>query len=147
MGKLKKRNRTKIPGAHLAFLLSRQKLEWILLTPFWSAKHSTRTVAVPSAQGRTVRAQGPDGPRPGARRGGALCARADCPRPGAGRSAAWCAARAPAWRPDGPRPGAGRSARTQGRRKIADGAWISLPGGTPSGSRDPRWCLGSGRPT
>jgi hypothetical protein len=26
-----------------------------LLTPFWSAKHSTRTVAVPSAQGRTVR--------------------------------------------------------------------------------------------
>ena len=92
MGKLKKRNRTKIPGAHLAFLLSRQKLEWILLTPFWSAKHSARTVAVPSAQGRTVRAQGPDGPRPGARRGGALCARADCPRPRAGRSAAWCAA-------------------------------------------------------
>jgi hypothetical protein len=67
-----------------------------VLTPFRSAKHSTRTVAVPSAQGRTVRAQGPDGPRPGARRGGALCARADCPRPGAGRSAAWCAARAPA---------------------------------------------------
>jgi hypothetical protein len=66
-----------------------------VLTPFWSAKHSTRTVAVPSAQGRTVRAQGPDGPRPGARRGGALCARADCPRPGAGRSAGWCAARAP----------------------------------------------------
>ena len=63
-----------------------------MLTPFRSAKHSTRTVAVPSAQGRTVRAQGPDGPRPGARRGGALCARADCPRPGAGRSAAWCAA-------------------------------------------------------
>jgi hypothetical protein len=39
-----------------------------LLTPFRSVKHSTRTVAVPSAQGRTVRAQGPDGPRPGARR-------------------------------------------------------------------------------
>jgi hypothetical protein len=54
-----------------------------VLTLFRSAKHSTRTVAVPSAQGRTVRAQGPDGPRPGARRGGALCARADCPRPGA----------------------------------------------------------------
>jgi hypothetical protein len=40
-----------------------------MLTPFWSAKHSTRTVAVPSAHGRTVRAQGSDGPRPGARRG------------------------------------------------------------------------------
>jgi hypothetical protein len=35
---------------------------------------------------------GPDGPRPGARRGGALSAGADCPRPGAERSAAWCAA-------------------------------------------------------
>jgi hypothetical protein len=41
---------------------------------------------------------GPDGPRPGARRGGTLCVGADCPRPGAGRSAAWCAARAPAGR-------------------------------------------------
>jgi hypothetical protein len=30
---------------------------------------------------------GPDGPRPGARRGGTLCAGADCPRPRAGRSA------------------------------------------------------------
>jgi hypothetical protein len=58
--------------------------------------------------------------------------------------------------PDGPRPGAGaqvpcltagRSARAQGRQKIASGAWISLPGGTPSGRRDPRGCLGSGRPT
>ena len=46
---------------------------------FWSAKHSTRTVAVPSTQGRTVRAQGPDGPRPGARCGGALCIEADGP--------------------------------------------------------------------
>jgi hypothetical protein len=54
-----------------------------MLTPFWSAKHSTRTVAVPSAQGRTVRAQGPDGPRPGARRGGALSTGADDPWPGA----------------------------------------------------------------
>jgi hypothetical protein len=75
-------------------------------------------VAVPSAQGRTVRAQGPDGPRPGARRGGALCAGADCPRPGAGRSAAWCAAGASL--PDGRTVralGAGRSARTQRRRK------------------------------
>jgi hypothetical protein len=41
----------------------------------------------------------------------------------------------------------GRSARAQGRRKIAGGAWISLPGGTLSGRRDPRSCLGSGRPT
>jgi hypothetical protein len=57
-----------------------------VLTLFWSAKHSTRTVAVPSAQGqtvrglvrgavvlsargRTVRGLGPDGPRPGARLG------------------------------------------------------------------------------
>jgi hypothetical protein len=29
-----------------------------VLTPFRSVKHSTRTVAVPSAQGRTVRARG-----------------------------------------------------------------------------------------
>jgi hypothetical protein len=58
--------------------------------------------------------------------------------------------------PDGPRPGAGarvscltagRSARAQVRRKIAGGTWISLPGGTPSGRRDPRGCLDSGRPT
>jgi hypothetical protein len=67
-----------------------------MLTPFWSAKHSTRTVAVPSAQGRTVRAQGPNGPRLGARRGGALCTGAGGPRTGAGRSAAWCKAGAPA---------------------------------------------------
>jgi hypothetical protein len=67
-----------------------------MLTPFWSAKHSTRTVAVPSAQGQTVRAQGPDGPRPGVRRDGALYTGADGPRAGAGRSATWCKARAPA---------------------------------------------------
>jgi hypothetical protein len=76
-----------------------------LLTPFRSVKHSTRTVAVPSAQGRTVcargrtvrglvrgavvlsaqgrtvRGLGPDGPRPGARLG-LLCLTA-------GRSAPW----------------------------------------------------------
>jgi hypothetical protein len=76
-----------------------------LLTPFRSVKHSTRTVAVPSAQGRTVRARGqtvrglvrgavvlsgqgrtvrglgPDGPRPGAG------ARVPCLT--AGRSAPW----------------------------------------------------------
>jgi hypothetical protein len=43
--------------------------------------------------------------------------------------------------------GAGRSARTQRRRMSPAAAWISLPGGTPSGRRDPRGCLGSGRPT
>jgi hypothetical protein len=40
-----------------------------VLTPFWSAKHSTRTVVVPSGQARTVRSLGPDGPRPGRRSG------------------------------------------------------------------------------
>jgi hypothetical protein len=37
-----------------------------MLAPFSGAKHYTRTVAVLSAQGRTVRGQGPDGLRPGA---------------------------------------------------------------------------------
>jgi hypothetical protein len=122
-------------------------LQNLLLTPFRSAKHSTRTVAVPSAQGRTVRARGrtvrglvrgavvlsaqgwtvrglgPDGPRPGARLG-LLCLTA-------GRSAPW-----------------GRTVRAYAEAaEVAGGAWISLPGGTPSGRRDPRWCLGSGRPT
>jgi hypothetical protein len=69
-----------------------------MLTPFSDANHSTRTVAVPSAQGRTVRDQGSDDPR----------------------------------------PRAGRFARAQGAAKVAGGAWISLPGGTPSGRRDPR---------
>jgi hypothetical protein len=63
--------------------------------------------------------------------GGALCIGADGPRPGAGRSATWCEARVSCLT-------VGRSARAQGRRKIADGAWISLPGGTLSGRRDPR---------
>jgi hypothetical protein len=66
---------------------------------------------------------GPDGPRPSARRGGALCARVDCPRPGAGRSAAWCAARASlpdgrtvrALGPDGPRVRRGGGSR---RRRL-----------------------------
>jgi hypothetical protein len=71
------------------------EVDAILLAPFWSAKHSTITVVVPSAQGRTVRTQRPDGPRPGARCGGALCTGADCPRAGARRSVAWCEARAP----------------------------------------------------
>jgi hypothetical protein len=65
---------------------------------------------------------------------------ANGPRPGAGRSTTWRRARVPCLT-------AGRSARAQGRQKIAGGAWISLSRGTPSGRRDPRSCLGSGRPT
>jgi hypothetical protein len=77
----------------------------LLLTPFWRRQLLKRTVAVPSAQGRMVRARGrtvrglvrgavvlsaqgrtvrglrPDGPRPGARLG-LLCLTA-------GRSAPW----------------------------------------------------------
>jgi hypothetical protein len=96
--------------------------------------------------------------------GGALWSGADGPRLRAGWSATWREAAVLSGQartvrgtgPDGPRPGAGarvpcltvgRSTRAQGRRKIAGGAWISLPGGTPSGRRDPRSCLGSGRPT
>jgi hypothetical protein len=78
------------------YLLSPAESPKSMLTTFWSAKHSTITVAVPSAQGRMVRAQGPDSPRPGARRGGALYPGADGPCAGAGQSAAWCKARAPA---------------------------------------------------
>jgi hypothetical protein len=64
-------------------------------------------------------------------RDGALCTGADGPRPGAGRSVAWRRARVSCLT-------AGRSARAQGAAKVAGGAWISLPGGTPSGRRDPR---------
>jgi hypothetical protein len=94
-----------------------------MLTPFRSVKHSTRTVAVPSAEGRTVHARGrtvrglvrgavvlsaqgrtirglgPDGPRPGARLG-LLCLTA-------GRSAPWG--------PDGPRVRRGGGSR---RRRL-----------------------------
>jgi hypothetical protein len=73
-----------------------------MLTLFRSAKYSRRTGGGALCTGADGPRVGPDGPRPGARRGGTLCAGADCPRPGAGRSAAWCAARAS--------PGAGRSA-------------------------------------
>jgi hypothetical protein len=68
-------------------MFSPAELPKSMLTPFRSAKHSTRTVAVLSGQARTVRGLGPDGPRPGA---GArvLCLTA-------GRSAPWG--------PDGPR--------------------------------------------
>jgi hypothetical protein len=113
---------------------------FIVLTPFWGRQLLKRTS------------------------GGALWPGADGPRHRAGRSTTWREAEVlsgkartvrdlvqepgfPAWRPDGPRPGAGRSARAQGRRRIAGGAWISLPGGTLSGRRDPRSCLDSGRPT
>jgi hypothetical protein len=65
-----------------------------VLTPFRSAKYSRRTGGGALCTGADGPRVGLDGPRPGARRGGTLCAGADCPRPGAGRSAAWCAARA-----------------------------------------------------
>jgi hypothetical protein len=69
--------------------------------------------------------------------GGALCTDADGPRPGAGQSATWRRARVPY-----------RMVRAcAGAAKVIGGAWISLPGGTPSGRRDPRCRLGSaGRP-
>jgi hypothetical protein len=78
-----------------AFSFELKSLVSLLLKPFSGAKYSIRTVAVPSAQGRTVRAQGSDIPWPGARRGGALCTEADGPCAGAGWSASWCEARAP----------------------------------------------------
>jgi hypothetical protein len=68
--------------------------------------------------------------------GGALYRGADGPRSEAGRSATWYRG----WRslPDG------RTVRVcAGAAKVAGGAWISLPGGTPSGRREPRGCLGS----
>jgi hypothetical protein len=68
----------------------------VTIDAFLERQTLTKTVAVPSAQGRMVRAQGSDGPRPSARRGSALCTGADGPRAGAGWSAAWCKARAPA---------------------------------------------------
>jgi hypothetical protein len=89
-----------------------------MLTPFRSAKYSRRTGGGALCTGADGPSAGPDGPRPGARRGGTLCAWVDCPRPGAGQSAAWCAARASL--PDGRTVralGPGRSARTQRRRK------------------------------
>jgi hypothetical protein len=79
-------------------------------------------MAVPSAEARTVHDQGPDSPRPGTGAG--------VPCMTAGRSAP-----------------TGRTVRAcTGAAKVVGGAWISLPGGTPSGRRDPRGCLDSGRP-
>jgi hypothetical protein len=72
--------------------------------------------AVPSAQGRTVRAQGPDGPRPGARRRRSLVRRGRSVAQGRTVRDLVQELEFPAWRPDGPRPRAGRSARAQGRR-------------------------------
>jgi hypothetical protein len=67
------------------------------------------------------------------RRGRSVVKGSDGPRPGVGLGF-------PAWR-------AGRFAlicRTvracAGAAEFADGAWISLPGGTPSGGRDPMCC-------
>jgi hypothetical protein len=67
--------------------------------------------------------------------GGALYTDADSPRPGAGRSATWRRARVPYL--------TGRTVRVcAGAAEFADGASISLPGGTPSGRRDSGCCLG-----
>jgi hypothetical protein len=55
----------------------------VVLTPFRSAKYSRRTGGGALCTGADGSRAGPDGPRPGARRGGTLCAGADCPRPGA----------------------------------------------------------------
>jgi hypothetical protein len=111
-----------------------------MLTPFWRCQSLKRTSGV------------------------ALWSGADGPRHRAGRSATWREAAVLSGQaqtvrgtgPDGPRPGAGArvscltagwSMRAQGRRRIAGGAWILLPRETPSGRRDLRSCLGSGRPT
>jgi hypothetical protein len=73
-----------------------------LLTPFWSTKHSTRTVTVLSGQARTVRGLGPDGPRPGA----------------GARVLYLTAGRSAPWGPDGPRVrrGGGSRRRRPGSR-------------------------------
>jgi hypothetical protein len=71
-----------------------------MLTPFWSAKHSTRTMAALSGQARTVRGLGPDSLRPGA---GAKVLFLTV-----GRSAPW--------RPDGPRVRSGSRRRRPGSR-------------------------------
>jgi hypothetical protein len=83
----------------------------------------------------------------GVPRGGALCGGADSPRPRAGRSAT-CGRSGvfSAERPDGPRLVAGQSACAQRRRRSPTAPGSDLPGGTPSGRRDPRFCLGIGRP-
>jgi hypothetical protein len=114
---------------------------------FGSAKHSKEPTAVISGQAWAVRGTEPDGPRPGARRRCSLVKRGRSTVRGRTVRDLAQGLAFPAWRPDGPRPRAGRSARAQGATKVAGGAWISLPGGTPSGRRDPRGCLGSGRPT
>jgi hypothetical protein len=72
--------------------------------------------------------------------GGARCTGVDGPRPRAGRSVTWD--RAKGFLPDGWMVRA-----CAGATEVAGGAWISLSGGTPSGRRDPRCCLGlAGRP-
>jgi hypothetical protein len=80
----------------------------------WTVRGLVRGAVVLSAQGRTVRAQGPNGPWPGARLG--LLPDDRMVR---------------ALGPDGL-----RVYRGGGRSPAA--TWISLPGGTLSGRRDPR---------
>jgi hypothetical protein len=65
--------------------------------------------------------------------GGALCTGVDGPQPGAGRSATWDMAMG--FLPDGRTV---RALGSDGPSVCRGGAWISLPRGTPSGSRDPR---------
>jgi hypothetical protein len=48
---------------------------------------------------------------------------------------------------DGPQPRAGRSAHAQGAVGFANNTWISLLGGTLSGRRHPKFCLGIGIPS
>jgi hypothetical protein len=74
-----------------------------MLTPFRSAKHSTKTVAVLSGQAWTVRGLGSDGPRPG------IGARFLCLT--AGRSAPWG--------PDGPRVRRGDGSRRRRPRSCS----------------------------
>jgi hypothetical protein len=111
-----------------------------MLTSFWRRQLLKRT------SGGALWS-GADGPWPGARRRCSLVRHGRSATQGRTVRDLVQELGLPAWRTDGPRPRAGRSARAQGRRRIAGGAWISLPGGTPSGSIDPRWCLGSGRRT
>jgi hypothetical protein len=74
-----------------------------------------------SAEARTVRCQGPDGPWPGVEVG-VLPDVPDCPH-----------------------IVAEQSTRAQRRQSSSNSTWISLSGGIPLGRRDPMVCLGIGR--
>jgi hypothetical protein len=79
--------------------------------------------------------------------GGVLSTGADGSRPGAGRSTTWRRARVPCLTCRTIRALGLDGRRVHRAAKVTDGAWISLPGGTPSGRIDPRCCLGlAGQP-